>query len=140
MKLFVGLIFLALFAVPCAAEKLLCVTNVSKGFSYSAETKQREVIDLNLPRRYTIESAAESNGSLAISIEGDAEPFIICPAITNNVLGYTRCNNVMGVFRFNNNYKKFTYLHAYTDLEEGGTDSNSPSVEFGRCTTYQERQ
>lgn len=136
-RIFTSFIFILTFATPCAAEKLLCVTKFTKTFSYDETTKQREVKSLGLQRRYIIEPSP-SNGNLAISIVGNTEPFITCPAVQNNLLGYTRCSNESGTFKFNNYYKRFTYLHAYSELEDGGNDPNSPSVEFGRCTIYQE--
>ena len=32
------------------------------------------------------------------------------------------------------------YLHAYSGLEAGNKDPNSPSVELGICSDYQEQQ
>ena len=138
-RVITSFIFILLFATPCAAEKLLCVTNVSKTFSYDDVTKLREVKNLGLQRKYIIEPSAD-NRSLAITIEGESDPFITCPAIQNNLLGYTRCSNNLGTFKFHNYYRRFTYLHAYSELEDGGKDLNSPSVEFGKCSDYQKQQ
>ena len=139
IKASITLIFIIILITPCYAEKLLCTTKTSKSFSFDEITQLYELTELNIQRKYILETPV-ANGEIIITKEGDAEPLIVCPPISNNVMGYTRCNNALGVFKFSSSFRRFTYWHAFTESQEGVIKPGSPSVEFGRCSNYQEQQ
>lgn len=138
-KYAIAICFLTFLAIPCNAEKLICTTNIIQSFSYDELTHSRHVSNLTIQRKYIIEPNVE-NGDFLISREGEVEALIVCPPITNNVVGNTRCSNERGAFKYSSIYRRFTYWHAFTELEDGKKDASSPSIEFGKCSTYQEQQ